>query len=405
MRKVARLIIFGTVAASGLAALAGFAGGRGQAAVSRAYRGHENDADVKAFVGAFPQAAGTRLDDCQTCHRAGVPGTDTEREFSPCGYCHLLAFPNPKYATGVPASFEDTLNPFGREYKAAGRSAHAIRSIAGRDSDGDGVSNGEEIAALRQPGDSASRPGQPPAPVVTLGWDEIRKLPARSQFMLMNTTKEATDEYALFEGVRVVDLIEAAEVDLEGAAGVTVFAPDGYGLDFPIDEVRRPFPPGYYYRGPNPGDDPEKSFVRRPGRLPEGVVDGRAIPGEPWLLLAWARDGRLLETSVYEKGTGRLEGEGPYRLVRPQRDLLGDPVRPGRPDRASKAKVFGDGWDFAAAIDHNAGACVRGACVIRVNPAPGGFEDYDWKNGWPLVAGKKIVVFGRGVGRPGSPPR
>ena len=42
---------------------------------SRAYVGHENDRDVRNFAGTIPEkAAGTRLDDCQTCHRSGVPG-------------------------------------------------------------------------------------------------------------------------------------------------------------------------------------------------------------------------------------------------------------------------------------------------------------------------------------------
>src|SRR5512135_2027286 len=120
---------------------------RGQDVVrSRAYVGHENDVDIGNFVRAFPKAAGTRLDDCQTCHRAGLAGTDTEREFNPCGYCHLLQYPNPRYKTGVPNSYEDTLNAFGRDYKKAGRAVGALAAIAGRDSDGDGAANGKEIA-------------------------------------------------------------------------------------------------------------------------------------------------------------------------------------------------------------------------------------------------------------------
>ena len=58
----------------------------------------------------------------------------------------------------------------------------------------------------------------------------------------------------------------------------------------------------------------------------------------------------------------------------------GDANRPGRPDRMQRAPVLGDGWDFLPNADHNAGACVRGACVIRVNPLPAGFEEIDWKN-------------------------
>ena len=37
---------------------------------SRAYVGHENDRDIQNFIQFYPRAVGTRLDDCQTCHRA-----------------------------------------------------------------------------------------------------------------------------------------------------------------------------------------------------------------------------------------------------------------------------------------------------------------------------------------------
>ena len=117
----------------------------------------------------------------------------------------------------------------------------------------------------------------------------------------------------------------------------------------------------------------------------------------PWLLLALERDGKALDTARYETGTGRLAGEGPYRLVRPQRDVAGDASTPGRPDRSVKSRRYGDGWDYSKTLDHNAGFCVRGATVIRINPMPAGFEEYDWKNGWPLITGQQIVVFGKGV--------
>jgi hypothetical protein len=28
---------------------------------------------------------------------------------------------------------------------------------------------------------------------------------------------------------------------------------------------------------------------------------------------------------------------------------------------------------------------------------PEGFEEYDWKNGWPLVGDRKIVIYGYGI--------
>ena len=374
-----------------LSVVLGLAAATGQeAASSRAYVGHQNDADMKGFIRQYPQAAGTRLDDCQTCHRGGIKGTDTEREYNPCGYCHLLVYPNPRYATGVPKTATDTLNPYGLDYKKAGRRFEAFAAVAGLDSDGDGAANAAEVADLRNPGDAASRPGLPLAPTVNLGWDEVRKLPVQRQFMLMNTTKEPTDDYVEYRGVRVIDLLSAAGVYLTGVTGITVFAPDGYSVDYALADIQAPFPRGRFYAAPRAFAGSDRAFVKYPEVLPTGVKDRAKIPGDPWLILAYERDGRPLDPSSYEKGTGRLAGEGPYRLVKPQRE-------PERPDRSQKSPVFGDGWDYVATMDHNAGACVRGACVIRVNPMPEGYEEFDWKNGWPLVGDKKIVIYGRGV--------
>ncbi len=367
------------------------------APASRAYVGHEKNADMKAFIAAYPNAAGTRLDDCQACHKGGPRGTDAEREYSPCSYCHLLEYPNARYKTGVPKSFADTLNAYGLDFKAAGRTVEALASIAGKDSDGDGASNAAEIAALRYPGDPSSRPGQRLAPSIALSWDDVKRLPVQRQFMLMNATKEPTDDYVTYTGVKVAALLQAAGVDLQGAEGITVFAPDGYSIDYSMDDVTRPFPEGYFYDGPRAIKDPARTFVKYPSTLPPGVRDGGKIPGAPWLLLATERDGQPLDGSYYEKGTGRLAGEGPFRLIKPQKSLDGDPSKPGRPDRSQRAKTYADGWDFNPAIEHNAGACVRGACVIRVNPMPAGFEEFDWKNGWPLIRDRRIVFFGRGL--------
>jgi len=387
------------VAALVLGSVAGIvrSGPAQEAVSSRAYAGHESDADMKAFIKRYPVAAGTRLDDCQTCHRGGIKGTDTEREYSPCGYCHLLVFPNDRSKSGVPRTTADTLNGYGLAYAKAGRTSEALAAIDGQDSDGDGYPNGVEIAGLRNPGDPASRPGLPQAATITLGWDEMRRLPAHGQFMLMNTTKEPTDDYVLYKGVRIIDLLSAAKIYLTGITGITVFAPDGYSVDYSVADIRAPFPAGVFYARPRGFEATERAFVKYPETIPPSIKDREAIPGEPWLLLAFERDGRPLDPSSYEKGTGRLAGEGPFRLVRPQRDLAGDPKMPGRPDRSQKSPVFGDGWDYVRGIDHNAGFCVRGACVIRVNPMPEGYEEYDWKNGWPLIEGRKIVIYGCGI--------
>jgi hypothetical protein len=395
MRK--KILILTVLVAAPALALALVAAVPQKATSSRAYVGHENDMDIGNLIRQYPKVAGTRLDDCQTCHRGGGTGTDTEREFSPCSYCHLLQYPNPKYKTGVPQDYESTLNAFGLAYENAGRTVEALAEIAKLDSDGDGFANDAEIAALCYPGDAASRPGQTPAPFISLTWEKVRSLPSHAQFMLMNATKEATDDYVTYTGVKVMDLLAAAGVNLAGAEGITVFAPDGYSIDYTMDDVTRPFPKGFFYGGPAKFKDQDKAFVKYPEKIPSWIANGKEIPADPWLLLAFEREGKPLDISSYEKGTGRLAGEGPFRLVKPQRDLMGDPSKPGRPDRSSKAKTFGDGWDFKPKIDHNAGACVRGACVIRINPVPVGLEEYDWKNGWPLIADRQIVIYGRGV--------
>ena len=373
------------------------AGAGQEAGSSRAYVGHETDADMNGFIRQYPAAAGTRLDDCQTCHRGGVRGTDTEREYSPCGYCHLLVYPNSKYATGVPGSVTDTLNAYGFDYKKAGRAFESFAAVAGLDSDGDGHRNGAEIADLHNPGEPASRPGLPQAPTIVRGWDELKKLPVQSQLMLMNTTKGANDDYVVYKGVRIIDLLASAKVYLIGITGITVFSPDGYSLDYSLEDINSPFPRGVFYAEPRSFEGSERAFVKYPENLLPGVKDRKKIPTVPWLLLAYERDSLPLDPASYEKGTGRLAGEGPYRLVKPQRDLSGDTSKPGRPDRSQKSKAFGDGWDYVPGMDHNAGACVRGACVIRINPMPEGYEEYDWKNGWPLIGEKKVVIYGRGV--------
>ena len=49
------------------------------------------------------------------------------------------------------------LNAYGTAYNDAGRSVDAVKAIDAADSDGDGVSNADEIAAGTNPGDAASK--------------------------------------------------------------------------------------------------------------------------------------------------------------------------------------------------------------------------------------------------------
>jgi len=53
------------------------------------------------------------------------------------------------------------LNPFGKAFKAAGKSAGSFAKIASADSDGDGKANAAEATAKANPGDKASTPANP----------------------------------------------------------------------------------------------------------------------------------------------------------------------------------------------------------------------------------------------------
>jgi len=372
-----------------------------QAAVrsSLSYRGHENDRDSDNFVRAYPSARGTRLDDCQTCHRGGTvtyAGGHTAA-INPCAYCHLLPFPDGKITSGAPAGYAETLNSYGLAYQHAGRDVAALKKIAGDDVDADGYDNAAEIAALRYPGDASSTPAQEVIPIRTFEWQDIQALVRHEQFMLMNAHRQV-DVYVHWRGARVLDVLAQAGVPLTEETTITCFAPDGYATDFTYEQIARPHPPGLYYPGLDAASfaDPEQGIVEYPpaDQVQAGLESaGDVIPGDPWLLVGWARNGSELDVSCLDAASGRLKGEGPYRLVVPQRV-------PGPPDRSinfSPSK-YQDGHDFDGRQDYNAGLCVRGLVAIRVNPMPPGYEEFDWKNGgYALADQRRLILYGAGV--------
>jgi hypothetical protein len=55
----------------------------------------------------------------------------------------------------------------------------------------------------------------------------------------------------------------------------------------------------------------------------------------------------------------------------------------------------GDGWDYSASNDHNAGFSARTVAAIRVEPLPVGTTDFNWyEGGWNLVDKAKLVIYG-----------
>lgn len=354
---------------------------------SRSYKGHENEIDTDNLAHAYPSLIGTRLDDCHTCHSGTIQGG--ELSGNACDHCHALLL----HGTGhLP---RETLNPFGSDYLDAGRSREALEGIKGMDSDGDGFSNEEELTAGRYPGNQSSRPGQAVATMLIVTLEELQALPSHTQFMLLNTTQQQFDDYATFRGITLDNLFGALNVDFGGATGITVIAPDGYMRSLPIELVDRHFPRPTFHSGLDQGTlGAECSLVRYPERLPDGVSDGAPLPGDYRIMLGYERDGEPLDPSHLDVATGRIAGEGPFRLVVPQED-------PGLPDRGSRFSPSGcgDGLDFRAGADHNAGSMVRGVIAIRVDPMPPGVEEFDYMNGgWAYVESGQLILYGHGIG-------
>ncbi len=187
---------------------------------SRAYKGHENDVDINNLCKVYPEIIGTRLDDCHTCHGGGE--IEGEPVNNACDYCHQLML----HQTGH--TYRETLNPFGSDYMDAGRDIAAVNAIKETDSDGDGHSNDEEIQDLRYPGNPNSMPGQPLAPMRLVSLTELRAMTSHEQFMLANAKRQQFDFYSEYEGVTFSELFGQLGIDLTGAEGITVIAPDGF---------------------------------------------------------------------------------------------------------------------------------------------------------------------------------
>jgi hypothetical protein len=219
--------------------------------------------------------------------------------------------------------------------------------------------------------------------------ERILRLPDHSEFLLNNASK-STDWYARYRGVKMRDLLEFAGISRQATA-ITVFAPDGFSKTFPIKDstnvqydVLGHYPHGYYYGG---FDFVEYSYD------PGYHHDGHIIPDRMYLLLGYLRDGDPLTIGKLvpdPTNPGRLvlQGEGPYRLIVPQKIA-------GGPDRPSTAAKVGDGWDYDPNKDHNAGFSVRSVSAIRVEPLPAGTTDFNWQEGgWNLVDKARVVIYG-----------
>lgn len=352
-----------------------------------AYSAHQNDTDVNSFLAVYPSAKSTKLDDCALCH----PGSPTGTSGS-CDYCHTTYKLQPPHGI-VP------LNGYGQDYKSHGGHSGsqtqdqdnqaALKAIEPNNSDGDSHVNLAEIQALTFPGDARDYPGLVPAPAVGMNLERILKLPDYSEFLLLNAAN-SRDFYARYRGLKIKDLLKYAGVRKE-ATQITVFSPDGFSKTFPIDvpdpqtdaskvqyDVMGPYPRGPYFGGL---DFVDYSFI------PRCLDDGERIPDKLYMLLAYLRDGDPLTPGKINPATLRLDGEGPYRLIPPQKIA-------GGPDRSCR-EAPRDGWDCDPNKDHNAGSSVRTVSAIRVEPLPAGTTDFNvFEGGWNLVDHGRLVIYG-----------
>ena len=84
----------------------------------------------------------------------------------------------------------------------------------------------------------------------------------------------------------------------------------------------------------------------------------------------------------------KLDGEGPFRVVLPQKT-------PGPPDQRSTAPDQKVIWPFDENADHSAGFSTRTATMIKVEPLPDGTTDVDTlEAGWDFVDEEKLIIYG-----------
>lgn len=358
--------------------------GLGSICIFAAYH-HQGERDSGNFLRAHPGQGGGKLDQCALCHSGGqLEKKGVNVVVGSCQWCHF------KYGYDMKGSLAGTLNAYGRDYLKAGRSAAAVAAIAGLDSDGDGFSNRDEIAAGRFPGNAGDDPRKTPAPMRVYTRSRIEALPQHSQFLLQNAAK-SEDSYAEFSGVPMETLLRDAGI-LASATGITVFAPDGWSQYYPLRPVADPamypvfavYPPAEYYFSPQAAPWCDYGAPSCSGRKPGETI---RVPGGLRMLLALKREGRPLAAAVLNKDN-KLDGEGPYRVIVPQKV-------PSPPDRSSKAGDMDGLWPYRGDWDHNAGSSTRSVTMIRVEPLPPGTTDIDCSEaGWKYIAEGKIVIYG-----------
>jgi hypothetical protein len=361
---------------------------------------HEGERDADKFLTAYPMKTGTKLDNCNLCHSGGSYTNNKGRtvELGSCQWCHQT------YGYDGAGNIEETMNVYGTAYKNAGRNAAAVELIDGSDSDNDGYSNAAEIAANSLPGDSDDYPGLVKAPYRVYTLDQLEALGAHTQFLLMNTSRSG-DFYAEYTGIPIKDLLDDAGI-LNSATGVWVYAPDGWGQNHPLSYdagldmyhvygnepgQSYQYPPATYYYDLEADENQNPDYgwcdYSAPSCSGRSHSDSIMVTNGLKAILAYKREGAYLDAGILN-AENKLDGEGPFRVVVPQKYV-------GPPDQSSRSDDQAVTWPYTYDWDHNAGSCSRSATIIKVEPLPSGTTDIDiLEAGWSYVDQKKIIIYG-----------
>ncbi len=361
---------------------------------------HEGEKDADKFLSAYPDKAGTKIDNCNLCHSGGsyVNSKGKTVELGSCQWCHQT------YGYDGAGEIEETINTYGAAYKTAGRNATAVTQIDDADSDGDGYSNAAEIAANAFPGNANDYPGLEIAPYRVYTRDQLEALGSHTQFLLMNTSRSG-DFYAEYTGIPMKDLLDDAGI-LNSATGVWVYAPDGWGQNHPLvydadldmyhvygntPGQSYQYPPAtyYYHEDADVDQNPDYGWCdySAPSCAGRSHGDAISVSGGLKAILAYKREGAYLDAGVLD-ADNKLDGEGPFRVVVPQKYV-------GPPDQSSNSDVQDVEWPYDYDLDHNAGSCSRSATIIKIEPLPEDTTDIDiLEAGWGYVDQNKIIVYG-----------
>jgi len=367
------------------------------ATVFAAYH-HQGESDSGKFLETYPDITGTKLDHCALCHSGGeVVKKSVTIKIGSCQWCHDTYGYHPPHG-----DIALTMNAYGNAFKAAGRDSEAVTFINSQDTDGDGHTNAEEIAARTFPGDAADHPGLTPAPARVYTKAQLKALGAHTQFLHMNTSRSG-DFYGEYTGVPMKTLLDDAGI-LPAATGITVYALDAWSQTHPLNYTEggemyhvygnmpdsdEQYPQGTYNYNAQADDANDGGWCDYSAPSCQGRNHGDliAVNGGLKAILAYAREGADLDPGILNN-ENKLDGEGPFRLVVPQKN-------PSAPDQLSTSDSQEVVWPYVNEWDHNAGACTRSLTFIKVEPLPEGTTDVDvYEAGWRFVDEEKIVIYG-----------